>query len=428
MQQPNIPRVRAPSDLTQTSLAIVIGNQVYGVPAVEIGNAFGFQPLDAELTAIAGLTSAADSLPYFTGSGTAALATFTSAGRALVDDANAAAQRTTLGLGTAATQNTGTSGSTVPLLDTSPTFSGGALTVQATGTFGDIQVRRADAHGDNAVVGRIVFRGTDDAANNQAFGEMTVVCIQDANGAETADYRFATFQAGTLANRMQVGGGIYHASATGGDKGNNTINFGAVYDDNVLLTCMAMAEEFRTKGGIDLEKWDAMVPDLIIPEVRETIPVMIEKQVKRTIDEQTEDGLVRRTVIVTERVQKIDLEPVWDEFGNGIDVVEHPVVEEVVTPAQTVSRIHRTARIFKAMCDAGFDPRDPEQYFAKMRADEALPGMPTQLDWEHNGLCMGEMFSRKWLAMEMLAIVCNAMWLKLKDHEARITALEPAKA
>jgi microcystin-dependent protein len=130
--------------------------------AAAFGASLGVSGADAELAALAGLVSAANKLPYFTGSGTAALADFTAAGRALVDDADANAQRNTLGVGTG----------------DSPQFTAINL-----GHASDTTLTRTGA-GDIAIEGNGVYRagGTDVAVADGGTGSSTAAGARTALG------------------------------------------------------------------------------------------------------------------------------------------------------------------------------------------------------------------------------------------------------
>ncbi|HFO4271569.1 TPA: tail fiber protein [Escherichia coli] len=86
----------------------------------------GKQPADATLTALAGLATAADRLPYFTGADRAALATLTAIGRAIIAKGSIKDVLNYLGLGEAAKRNVGTGTNQIPDM--------GSFTLSVSGT------------------------------------------------------------------------------------------------------------------------------------------------------------------------------------------------------------------------------------------------------------------------------------------------------
>jgi hypothetical protein len=179
--------------------------------------------LDTELQALAGLTSAADKGIQFSGSGSAATYDLTAAGKALLDDADAAAQRTTLGLGTAAVTDTGISNGNVAV------FTSGAA---------DNDFLRIDG---TSIEGRSASEVLSDIGGQASltFGISNTNAVK-IDSSSVADDEFARFTANGLESRSasevrsDIGLGTAAVTDTGISNGNVAVFTSGVADDDFL--------------------------------------------------------------------------------------------------------------------------------------------------------------------------------------------------
>lgn len=166
----------------------------------------------------------------------------------------------------------------------------------------------------------------------------------------------------TVANGVQIG------SPTGGDKGFGAINAQAVYDDNALLSCYVFDQALD--GAIDPAKWDARVPDRLVPE-------------ETAADQKT--GETR-----------------------------------VVSPAREISREHLPMRKFSERIGGDHDPLTLDGYAKHWREKRHLSSMPNETKFDpEQSLAAGEWIQRLVETVEIQAVLIEQLNQGLK-------ALQPA--
>lgn len=293
------------------------------------------------------------------------------------------------------------------------TFSGGLVVTAQNPEFiaGDVNnsVQIGSTHdGVGELVGELLFPANNSAAARKQYGKIRYLIVDPTAGSEDSQVTFRTLVAGTETDQINATAGVFLASATGGAQGTGTLNATALYDDGVVIVCMPH------NADMTQEEWDALTVHGREVEVeREQVRVVREdswfsKSVKWATLGRVEIAQVRETTVKVTQKERID------EPGAGVNI---------------------TAKRHFRMKAEGFDASDPENYFSRLDADKALPGLITQDEWKArmidggviDKVSLSEINERTILAMDYLALATRAVHEKNKELETRLAALESGK-
>ena len=181
----------------------------------------------------------------------------------------------------------------------------------------------------------------------------------------TSDTVFYT--SGTKRGYIGASGGLVIGTPTGADKGAGTINASNIYDDNTLLSCYVFDQVID--GAIDDVKWDAKVPDQIVPARTE-------------IDENSRE-------------------------------------ERVVEAERRIPRLHGPMRRFKARLGCVDDPLTLDGYAKHWRDKRHLTSMPNEAAFDaKKGLTTGEWIQRVVETVEIQAVLIEQLNARVKACEA----------
>ena len=250
-------------DTTNKTLRVHDGSTKGGSKLAKASELTGFQASDAELTAIAGLTSAADKGIQFTGSGTAGTYDLTAFAKTILDDADAGAVRTTIGAQASDADLTAIAGLT-SAADKGIQFTGsGTAGVYDLTAFAKTILDDADAAAVRTTIGAGTGNGSGDAVLATDFQQWT--------GTQRAAVN-AIGSTGTF-NILLDAGNLHTITLTGGStltfkKDNSTaLNADCIgISGTIFLTnpanAQAMAGHCKKASGVEIP---ATAGDYIIP-------------------------------------------------------------------------------------------------------------------------------------------------------------------